>query len=94
MNHLRQYTQRSTNIRRDQDRRKVDYSFGSTQWLAYVEDNAFAYPKLERRIMVRRKDERRVQALLEQDLARTDTTNQLFSGEELKFIVQVFTNPE
>lgn len=94
MNHLRQYTQRTTSIRRDQDRRKVSYSFGSAQWIAYVKNNAFAYPKFERRNHVRRKEERRVQQLLEQDITPIKTSNQLFTGEELKFIAQVFRKSE
>jgi len=46
--------------RRMQDRRQVDFEFGSAQWIQLVKKNYVAWPKSDRRKMSRRDGERRL----------------------------------
>ena len=50
---------RKTSERRKQDRRQVDYEFGSPQWIKHIKNHYTAWPKTERRQQQRRSGERR-----------------------------------
>ena len=50
---------RKASERRRQDRRQVDYDFGSAQWIEHIKNHYAAWPKTERRQQNRRSGERR-----------------------------------
>jgi hypothetical protein len=49
--------QSSTIGRRVFDRRKISYSFGSPEWLAFMQDNNLECPKEDRRKVIRREED-------------------------------------
>ncbi len=56
---LRKELRRSSETRRETDRRNVQYPFGSAEWLENIKKNYLAWPKSNRRATERRSNERR-----------------------------------
>jgi hypothetical protein len=77
--------------RRTQDRRKVDFKFGSPEWIKHIKQNYHAWPKVDRRVSARRIFERRQLQENLKTLNRLDNyTSDLLTEEERIFFDQLF----
>lgn len=80
--------------RRLEDRRKVDYKFGSPEWITYVKKTYAAWPKEDRRQAIRRDGERRQgqQEPTNTDHIHHDYSSDLLTDEEKLFFDNLFLN--
>lgn len=95
---LRKNLRRTSDTRRESDRRSVPYPFGSPQWLENIKNNYLAWPKSNRRANERRSSERRAidrreqQQLAERTRLKETYSRIFLSPEEKKLIEDVYFN--
>lgn len=95
---LRKSLRRTSETRREADRRSVPYPFGSPQWLENIKNNYLAWPKSNRRANERRSNERRAidrreqQQLAERARLKEAYSRIFLSPEEKKLIEDVYFN--
>lgn len=82
---------RKSSERRKQDRRQVDFEFGTEQWIDYVKINYMAWPKADRRLQSRRAGERRQQTASE---SRMDYKSSRLTEEEEIFFDNLFKDQD
>lgn len=77
--------------RREKERRAVDYPFGSPEWLAWVQQEHFLWPKHDRRRGDRRVEDRRKKSnhANHYNGTRSKPLNNLLSEEEKRMIADL-----
>lgn len=91
----RKNCRRSTETRREDDRRIVHYLFGTQDWIDNIKNHYLSWPKLDRRENVRRNLERRaidrrLKQLTEQDRSAIQYSQVLLTQEERKLIADIY----
>ena len=81
---------RDQNERRVEDRRNVDFKFGSPEWIKHVQKDYFAWPKEDRRKPTRRAGERRQSQ--SSNSIHHDYSSDLLTQEERLFFDNLFFN--
>jgi hypothetical protein len=94
---FRRNPRRVLTCRRRDDRRKINYPFGSPEWQKNIENYYLAWPKTNRRDANRRNDERRApdrrqQQLSEQRRSEKKYSPILVTQEERKLIEDLYNN--
>jgi len=95
---LRKNLRRSSETRRESDRRNVSFPFGSPQWLENIKNNYLAWPKSNRRANERRAVERRAvdrreqQHISERARLKQSYSRIFLSPEEKKLIEDMYFN--
>ena len=93
-------TTRDSSERRVNDRRQVDYEFGSPEWIEHVKKNYVAWPKVDRRQATRRTAERRQDGSQSQHLSNSsnpleiDYSSDLLTQDERIFFDNLFKKDE
>ena len=83
---------RKKNERRIQDRRQVEFEFGSLQWIEHVKKNYVAWPKIDRRNETRREGERRLENSQKAHNNNDDYSSDLLTEEEKLYFNHLFMN--
>ena len=91
----RKNSRRSTETRREDDRRTVCYLFGTQDWLDHIKNHYLSWPKLDRReharrSVERRANDRRLKQLTEQDRSVIQYSQILLTQEERKLIADIY----
>lgn len=81
--------------RRVDDRRKNPFKFGTPEWVGSVEKSYLMWPKTDRRVMVRRTEERRSKDRRDLQFAHysrpeKSTTMNILTREEKELFVDIF----
>jgi hypothetical protein len=98
-NDVRNSFRRSNISRRVNDRRVVDFPFGSEEWVENIKTNYHVWPKTDRRqanrrIEDRRAFDRRQRQLSDQQRSEQKYSSILLTHEELKLIEELFKNDD
>ena len=84
------HNSRDTHERRIEDRRHVDFQFGSPEWIKHVQKDYVAWPKVDRRKATRRAGERRQSN--PSSSKHHDYSSELLTNEERMFFDNLFFN--
>jgi hypothetical protein len=94
---FRRNPRRASTCRRRDDRRKINFPFGSPEWVRNIENHYLALPKTNRRHVNRRNEERRApdrrqQQLSERLRSEIKYSPILLTQEERKLIEDLYNN--
>ena len=86
--------ERNQSERRAHDRREADFEFNSPEWIEEAKKNYIAWPKTDRRQLIRRDGERRYDTQKQQEYGRfnADYSSDLLTNEERLYFNQLFMN--
>ncbi len=89
---------RRENTRRKDERRVIDFIFGSKEWLEMIQEHYFLWPKKDQRMSARRSQERRELERRRKDMGRDLLSKQLektverLTEEEMQVLNGLWTN--